>query len=61
MGPWSLGTAGTVWGPWDFEVKCKSLHLQPHGLYRPWNSPGQNTGVGRLRGHKKVLILNQKK
>ena len=20
--------------------------LQPHGLYSPWNSPGQNTGVG---------------
>ena len=20
--------------------------LRPHGLYRPWNSPGQNTGVG---------------
>ena len=20
--------------------------LQPHGLYRPWNSPGQNTGGG---------------
>ena len=20
--------------------------LQPRGLYRPWNSPGQNTGVG---------------
>ena len=20
--------------------------LQPHGLYCPWNSPGQNTGVG---------------
>ena len=20
--------------------------LQPHGLYRPWNSPGQNTGMG---------------
>ena len=20
--------------------------LWPHGLYRPWNSPGQNTGVG---------------
>ena len=19
-----------------------------HGLYSPWNSPGQNTGVGRL-------------
>ena len=22
--------------------------LQPHGLYRPWNSPGQNTGVDIL-------------
>ena len=21
--------------------------LRPHGLYSPWNSPGQNTGVGR--------------
>ena len=20
--------------------------LQPHGLYSPWNSPGENTGVG---------------
>ena len=20
--------------------------LQPHGLYSPWNFPGQNTGVG---------------
>ena len=22
--------------------------LQPQGLYNPWNSPGQNTGVGKL-------------
>ena len=22
--------------------------LQPHGLYSPWNSPGQNIGVGGL-------------
>ena len=22
--------------------------LRPHVLYSPWNSPGQNTGVGRL-------------
>ena len=22
--------------------------LQPHGLYGPWHSPGQNTGVGSL-------------
>ena len=24
--------------------------LPPHGLYSPWNSPGQNTGVGILQG-----------
>ena len=23
-----------------------SNSLPPHGLYKPWNSPGQNTGVG---------------
>ena len=23
-----------------------SDHLRPHGLYSPWNSPGQNSGVG---------------
>ena len=22
--------------------------MQHHGLYSPWNSPGQNTGVGSL-------------
>ena len=25
-----------------------SVSLRPHGLYSPWNSPGQNTGVGSL-------------
>ena len=25
-----------------------SNSLWPHGLYRPWNSPDQNTGVGNL-------------
>ena len=25
-----------------------SSSLQPHGLYSPWKSPGQNTGVGSL-------------
>ena len=25
-----------------------SNSLQPHGLYSPWNSPDQNTGVGSL-------------
>ena len=30
------------------KVAQSSLTLQPHGLYSPWNSPGQNTGVGNL-------------
>ena len=25
-----------------------SYFLQPQGLYSPWNSPAQNTGVGSL-------------
>ena len=25
-----------------------SNSLRPHGQYSPWNSPGQNTGVGSL-------------
>ena len=36
----------------SFEVKWKSLSLvwlfAAHDLYNPWNSPGQNTGVGKL-------------
>ena len=36
----------------ESESECKSLShsnsLQPYGLYSPWNSPGQNTGVGSL-------------
>ena len=36
----------------DVKWKWKSLsHVQifvPHGLYSPWNSPGQNTGMGSL-------------
>ena len=28
--------------------KRVSDSLRPHGLYSPWNSPGQNTGVGSL-------------
>ena len=34
---------------WKRSWKWKSLlclTLQPHGLYSPWNSPGQNSGVG---------------
>ena len=30
------------------KVKVTSDSLWPHGLYSPWNSPGQNTGEGSL-------------
>ena len=33
----------------DVESESHSVvsdSLRPHGLYSPWNSPGQNTGVG---------------
>ena len=33
-------------GSGSSSVMSDSLRL--HGLYSPWNSPGQNTGVGRL-------------
>ena len=36
---------------WKSESEIRSVvsdSLQPHGLYSPWNSPGQNTGMGSL-------------
>ena len=35
-------------GGWSESRSIMSSSLQPHGLYSPWNSPGQNSGVGRL-------------
>ena len=44
--------------------------LRPHGLYSPWNSPGQNTGVGSCsllqgifstQGLKSSALLKKKK
>ena len=31
---------------WSESCSVVSNSLWPHGLYSPWNSPGQNTGVG---------------
>ena len=31
---------------WSESCSVMFDSLQPHGLYNPWNSPGQNTGVG---------------
>ena len=33
---------------WSENCSVVSDSLRPHGLYIPWNSPGQNTGVGSL-------------
>ena len=30
--------------------------LQPHGLYRRWNSPGQNTAVGSLSLLQRIFL-----
>ena len=44
-----------MWRPYNFthpsESESRSVvsdSLQPHGLYSPWNSSGQNTGEGSL-------------
>ena len=33
---------------WSESLPVVSDSLRPHGLHSPWNSPGQNTGVGSL-------------
>ena len=45
-----LGCLYTHMNVWKVKVKFAQscLTLQPHGLYNPWNSPGQKTGVGSL-------------
>ena len=37
-------------GKWSESESCSAMSdsLRPHGLYCPWNSPGQNTGAGSL-------------
>ena len=60
----------TCFDGWDFqghdqrrlEMCCESEScsvvsnsLQPHGLYSPWNYPGQNTGVDSLSLHQGVF------
>ena len=33
-----------------------SSTLQPHGLYSPWNSPGQNSGVGSCSLLQRIFL-----
>ena len=41
---------------WSESRSVVSNFLWPHGLYSPWNSPGQNTGMGSFAFSK--LLLN---
>ena len=41
-------TPGLSWNGERESHSVVSDSLRPHGLYGPWNSPGQNTGVGSL-------------
>ena len=38
----------TITNLWSESCSVVSNSLWPHGLYSPWNSPGQHTGVGSL-------------
>ena len=33
--------------------------LRPHGLYSPWNSPGQNTEVGSLSLLQQIFLIQE--
>ena len=49
MVEWSAVYPLSRW--WEFKSESRSVvsdSLWPHELYRPWNSLGQNTGVGSL-------------
>ena len=54
MSPFQLGRyLGVEWLDHMVKMKVKvaqswSGSLRPHGLYSPWNSPSQNTGMGSL-------------
>ena len=47
----SISPSNEYSGLISFETESRSVmsdSLRPHGLHSPWNSPGQNTGVGSL-------------
>ena len=43
-------------------MKVAQLYLtlcDPHGLYSPWNSPGQNPGVGSLSLLQQIFLTQE--
>ena len=46
----------------QFESESRSVvsnSLRPHGLYSPWNSPGQNTGLGSLSLLQWIFLMQK--
>ena len=43
----------------QFSRSVLSISLRPHGLYSPWNSPGQNTGIGSLSLLQGIFLTQQ--
>ena len=43
---------------WKWKLLSRDS-LQPNGLYSPWNSPGQNTGVGSLSLLQGIFLPTQ--
>ena len=44
----TLGCLVTGWNEWKLKSLSRVWLSETHGLYSPWNSPGQSTGVGSL-------------
>ena len=45
-----------LWNPWESEShSIMSNSLWPNGLYSPWNSSGQNTGMDSLSVLQKIF------
>ena len=60
---WLTSLSTTISMPiWKKESESHSVvlsSLQPHGLYSPWNSPGQNTAVGSLSLLQRIFLTHE--
>ena len=48
MKSWTWLSNWTELSEWVWNLPSRVQLFAPHGLYSPWNSRGQNTGVGRV-------------
>ena len=66
-GTWVSCIAGRFFTNWAIQGSISeseshsvlSHSLRPHGLYSPWNSPGQNTGVGSLSLLQRIFLTQE--